>query len=166
MIMKFLKSLIKNIIPSTISYSGPFKNWKSLNNSNSYDKSNLQEYLFKQAKQVWENKEVYERDGHIFKTIHRSWHVSLSILEISKSLNKSNIKVCDFGGGYGTSYIENKFLINSLLVSSFFVISFSFFCCFVFLVFDISFSSFLLFRFALFCYFVFLLFTICLSKDQ
>ena len=116
MIMKFLKSLIKNIIPSTISYSGPFKNWKSLNNSNSYDKSNLQEYLFKQAKQVWENKEVYERDGHIFKTIHRSWHVSLSILEISKSLNKSNIKVCDFGGGYGTSYIENKFLINKFSI--------------------------------------------------
>ncbi len=112
MIKEYLKNLIKKLIPQSISYSGPYKDWKSLNDISSYDKSNLQKYLFNQAKKVWENEEVYERDGHIFEKIHRSWNVSISILEISNALEQYKIKVCDFGGGFGTSYIENKFLIE------------------------------------------------------
>ena len=67
MIKEYLKNLIKKLIPQSISYSGPYKDWKSLNDISSYDKSNLQKYLFNQAKKVWENDEVYERDGYIFE---------------------------------------------------------------------------------------------------
>jgi putative methyltransferase (TIGR04325 family) len=106
----FLKQLLMKIVPRSISFHGPYPSWKELIEKHSYHSPLLQNKLFEQAKRVWSGEAAYERDGFIFDEIQRSWPVSLTISKIINDKNKKSLSVLDFGGAYGSSYIENMFL--------------------------------------------------------
>ena len=110
----FFKLLAFKLLPRSIIFKGPYENWNSLEENNSYDSSKLNDRLFSQAQKVWDGKAKYERDGFIFNEIQRSWQVSFSFSIINNHNKADYLNVLDFGGAYGSSYIENAFLEDLL----------------------------------------------------
>ncbi len=110
----FFRLLAFKLLPRSIVFKGPYENWKALEENNSYDSSSLNDRLFSQAQKVWDGSANYERDGYIFDEIQRSWQVSFSFSIINQHHKADSLNVLDFGGAYGSSYIENAFLEDLL----------------------------------------------------
>ncbi len=118
-----LKSFIKKILPEKLKrilvginygWHGNFKSWKyAEKHCTGYDSDNILQKV-KEATQIVLNGEAaYERDSVVFKNIDYSFEFLTSILWIA-SQNKGNLSVLDFGGSLGSSYIQNKRILETL----------------------------------------------------
>lgn len=87
---------------------GHYKNFHQVSRKFSYENLNIAEKCFESAEKVFSGKFPFERDGYLFNQIEYSFGLLSSLFYIGNSCKK--ISIIDFGGGFGTTYIQNKIL--------------------------------------------------------
>lgn len=80
--------------------------------SEGYDSNSLIEKVRKAAKLVFDGKAVYERDSVVFDEIDYSYPLLASLL--FAAANSESLRVIDFGGGFGTTYQQNRRFLSKL----------------------------------------------------
>ena len=111
----FLLSLLKKFTPSkSIRFLGPFDSWGTAAvRARGYDNMDVLSAVRRSALKVKNGEATYERDSALFDKIQYSWPV-LSALLWAANLNKSKLKVLDFGGALGTSYRQNRRFLSDI----------------------------------------------------
>ena len=105
-----IKNLINFILNRNIKLKGNFSSWKNAyKKSSGYDDN----VIFKKAKksfnEIIDNKAKFERDTVLFY----NEDPDLELISIIKKLyNKKNIRICDFGGSFASSYFQNISFLN------------------------------------------------------
>jgi putative methyltransferase (TIGR04325 family) len=112
-VKKKVKKLISLHPKDLFGWHGDYPSWKqAVENSQGYDKMEILERTFKAALAVYEGKMPYERDGVVFDRIEFDWPLSTALLKILAE-NDNRLKLCDFGGAFGSSYFQNRIHFNS-----------------------------------------------------
>jgi putative methyltransferase (TIGR04325 family) len=111
----FLLTLLKKLSPSkSIRFLGPFDSWNTAAvKASGYDNLDVLSAVRRSALKVKNGEATYERDSALFDKIQYAWPV-LSVLLWVANLNKSKLKVLDFGGALGTSYRQNSRFLSSI----------------------------------------------------
>lgn len=126
--MKFMFNLIKKIInfivPSGLmklfisvfgdySFWGNYISWKAATKASSgYDNPELLEKVVASAKRVRDGHAVYARDGVNFQEVEYSWPMVAGLMCLAAAQGELN--VLDFGGAFGSSYLQFKSLALSM----------------------------------------------------
>ena len=106
--LNIIKNKIKKILNRNIRIYGSFENWKdALNQSKGYNDDVIFNITKKNFEKVLSGKALYERDSYLFhKKKYDNFLVS-RLNNLSKRLNRE-IKVCDYGGSFGSLYFQHK----------------------------------------------------------
>lgn len=89
-----------------------YKSWEdALAKAEGYDSEKITSSLLSAATKVRDGSAVYERDGVLFSEIQYSWPL-LAALSLSRRESQS-LRVLDWGGSLGSSYFQNKDLLES-----------------------------------------------------
>jgi putative methyltransferase (TIGR04325 family) len=89
-------------------FSGNYDSWVyALRDASSYDSACIFEKCLESSRQVLNGGALFARDGVAFKKPQYPWPLLASILSIS-SAQKGNIRIVDFGGGFGGTYFQCK----------------------------------------------------------
>jgi putative methyltransferase (TIGR04325 family) len=96
----------------SLTWRGNYKDWaEALKDSHGYDQVNILNSVKNAILQVKAGTAVYERDGVVFDRIHYSWPLITFLLKIALE-NQGALNVVDYGGSLGSSYFQNKELLN------------------------------------------------------
>lgn len=120
--MSMLKKTILNFLPPVI-FSFIRKLWRknifkrgyatwadAVADSTGYDTDVIFQKQVHCAQAVRNGTAVYERDGQTFDRVGYTWHLLSGIL-YAATINP-NLRVMDFGGGFGTTYLQNRKFLN------------------------------------------------------
>lgn len=89
-----------------------YKSWDdALAKAEGYDSEKITSRLLSAATKVRDGSAAYERDGVLFSEIKYSWPL-LAALSLSRRESQS-LRVLDWGGSLGSSYFQNKDLLES-----------------------------------------------------
>ena len=89
-----------------------FENWDAaLKLCSGYDSAQITEVTLDASRKVRDGVAAFERDGVIFDSVQHSWQLLSSILGTPRS--GSSLKVLDWGGSFGSTYRQNKGLIEA-----------------------------------------------------
>lgn len=89
-----------------------YKTWEAaLAKAEGYDSEKITWSLLSAATKVRDRSAAYERDGVLFSEIQYSWPL-LAALSLSRRESQS-LRVLDWGGSLGSSYFQNKDLLES-----------------------------------------------------
>ena len=123
-----LSNLIKHLIPPVITeklrkvynryngttFHGPIDTWSSASLSSSgYQNHLLVETIMDASLKVKNGEAAFERDGIIHDKIQYSWPITAHMLRIAIE-NDNELRVLDFGGGFGSHYFQNRDMFKSL----------------------------------------------------
>lgn len=110
-----MKKLIKMFLPLLLikyrmrpKWVGRYKNFHQISKRFSYENLNIADKCFDSAEKVFLGEFPFERDGYLFNKIEYSFGLLSSLFYIGNSCKK--ISIIDFGGGFGTTFIQNKIL--------------------------------------------------------
>lgn len=97
-----------------IEWFGNFDNWEEAQRmSDGYDSNEIFEKVRMSTLQVMEGKGAYERDGVVFDKLEYSWPLLACLLRIA-ALNNNRLRIIDFGGSLGSSFIQHRSFLNHL----------------------------------------------------
>jgi len=89
-------------------YSGTYDNWAdAMTSSGGYQDPQIAKIVCESARSVFLGKVMYERDSVTFASRQYSFQIAAALMWVGLHNNRS-LKVLDFGGGFGTSYVQNK----------------------------------------------------------
>jgi len=109
-ISRYLK---RQIIPK-VGWIGEYHNWNKVKElTNGYDSDLIIEHVTDSMLKVRNGEYAFERDGGISNEIQYSFPL-LSALLLIASKNKNKLNLIDFGGALGSSYYQNKKLLEHL----------------------------------------------------
>jgi putative methyltransferase (TIGR04325 family) len=102
---RIIKNLINSILNRNIKLKGNYSLWKdACKNSSGYDDNVIFNKAKKSFNNVINNKAKFERDTVLFYEDDPDLEL---IYIIKKLYNKKNIRICDFGGSFASSYFQN-----------------------------------------------------------
>jgi len=117
---------IKNIVPAKIyecirilfvpkvKWGGDYKSWEdAVRLTEGYNDSDLFEKVCNATLSVLNNKAVYERDSVLFYE-HEYNHKILPCLLYIAIKENGSINVLDYGGSLGSTYFQNRKLLNNI----------------------------------------------------
>jgi putative methyltransferase (TIGR04325 family) len=97
-----------------ISCGRSFSTWDAaVFSSSGYDGKNIIDKVLDSTLKVKRGEAVFERDSVIFDKIHYSWPVTSGLM-LAAAKNQGSLSVLDFGGSLGSSYFQNRKLLNQL----------------------------------------------------
>ena len=103
-------------------YRGTFSNWAdAMTSSGGYQDPQIAKIVSESAQTVLLGKAVYERDSVTFASRQYSFQIAAALMWAGLH-NKGSLKVLDFGGGFGTSYIQNKPFLSMLNMVSWIIV--------------------------------------------
>lgn len=124
--MNVAKKIIKNITPPLLlnllksrnqfGWFGNYQNWEEAkSNCSGYDSSLILEKCQTAALKVKNGEAVFERDSILFykSDYTHAWIILIGILHCALNESK-NINILDFGGSLGSSYHQNKYILNTI----------------------------------------------------
>ena len=89
-----------------------FKTWdQALSQCDGYDSTKITEALIAASRKVRDGKSAYERDGVVFDAIQHSWQLLAAILGTPRKGDV--LRVLDWGGSLGSTYRQNKELVEA-----------------------------------------------------
>lgn len=113
--IQYAKQLRHIIKPPAVEWSGDYASWAAASEASSgYSMSNIAEKAFLAARDVIHGRAAYCRDGMTFKNPEFNWPLITFIQALHRSVNRP-IRVVDFGGAYGDSYLQNRYFICDLV---------------------------------------------------
>ena len=131
MLSQTLKKIYKNLSPpiiqhsvrklfyrrkNTIYFSGPFSSWKKANDKCAgYETELIIDKVLNATLKVISGEVEYERDSVLFDKIQYSWPVAAGIM-MATAQNNGQLNLLDFGGSLGTSYLQNRKLLQNISV--------------------------------------------------
>jgi putative methyltransferase (TIGR04325 family) len=114
--MEFIRKVLIKLFPAKFSqFEGPFLSWEEcLNTSKGYESDEFFSRARSSAMLVSKIETIYERDSVIFRDKEINEFILLWLF-YQYSLSKNQVfNVLDFGGGYASSFYQNKKYLNSL----------------------------------------------------
>lgn len=121
-----LKSRFRRICPASvvqflrqITYKrskliGPYCNWETANdNSSGYDSQSILAQVERATDAVLERKAEFERNGALFSSIEYSFPSLAALLRVA-ALAGGRLSVLDFGGSLGSTYRQNRVMLDGL----------------------------------------------------
>lgn len=119
---QFIKSLIPPILLNILQkfrnrkygWKGDYATWQEARkDAVGYDDKKILQTVTNSLLKVKNGEAAYERDGVTFNEIQYSWQL-LTGLMFCSAKGQGRLKVCDFGGGLGTTYYQNKKFLDRL----------------------------------------------------
>ncbi len=114
-IYESLTSLYKKLNKNEFIYwEGNYSDWtKASQQCKGYDASEVLEKIKQSALKVKNGEAAFERDGALFYDQEYSWELLACVLKVAAEY-KGNLSVIDFGGSLGSTYIQNKKMLEGL----------------------------------------------------
>jgi len=119
---QFIKSLIPPILFNLLNryrnrkygWHGDYETWEEVQNiSTGYESDEILQKVKNSLLKVKNGNDVYERDSVLFDKIQYSWPI-LSGLMLAAAKSNGSLRVLDFGGSLGSTYYQNKKILNEL----------------------------------------------------
>lgn len=121
---KIKRSISDNVPPAVfrlyrrlvqkVGYFGNYKTWSDAEaESTGYDGDEILRKVREATLKVKQGEAIYERDSVLFDRIQHSWPVLAGLLWIATKQG-NRLSVLDFGGSLGSSYRQNKGLLDHL----------------------------------------------------
>jgi putative methyltransferase (TIGR04325 family) len=93
---------------------GNYPTWQdALKDATGYNSEVIAEKVLASALRVKRGDAAYERDSVLFDKVEHAWPVLAGLLWVSQC-NNGTLNVLDVGGGYGSSYVQNRKFLSSL----------------------------------------------------
>lgn len=94
---------------------GDFTTWQEAKDlSVGYDASNILEKVKSALLKVKNKEAIYERDSVLFNEVEHSWELLSALMWIAAQ-NRGVLNIIDFGGSLGSTYYQNKSLLDKLV---------------------------------------------------
>jgi putative methyltransferase (TIGR04325 family) len=104
----------RRINPVKSGYSGDYSSWKeALKNSTGYNSSDILKKVEEAAIKVKNGEAAFERDSIIFNEIEYNFHLQTSLLIIANQ-NQGSLNIIDYGGSLGSTYFQNRNILEIL----------------------------------------------------
>jgi putative methyltransferase (TIGR04325 family) len=95
-------------------FEGNYANWEEARaQCGGYDSKDILEKVLTATRKVKSGEAVYERDSVIFDSIEYTWPVTSGLMWAA-ARNNGQLNVLDFGGSLGSSYFQNRKLLEAL----------------------------------------------------
>jgi putative methyltransferase (TIGR04325 family) len=100
--------------PGVIRFEGDFPSWEvAAEQCTGYDAPEILDRILEATLKVKRGEALFERDSVLFDRIEYAWPV-LAGLMWAAARNAGKLNVLDFGGALGSSYFQNRKLLQSL----------------------------------------------------
>jgi putative methyltransferase (TIGR04325 family) len=109
--------------------SGDFRHWLDAAALCSFDRPEFVEQVCAAALAVTQGAAVHMRDGQVFDEIEYSWPL-LAGLMFAAACHGGALKVLDFGGSLGTTYLQNRRLLDRLAEVEWHIVEKEAYCAF------------------------------------
>ncbi len=108
-------ALVRALAPATpLTFTGDFASWpQAVAQSVGYDHALILERVLAATLKVKSGEAAYERDSVLFQRIDYVWPVTTALLWAA-ARNAGELRVLDFGGSLGSTYFQNRALIDPL----------------------------------------------------
>ena len=108
----FLKGDKEQQNSDTLNWYGEFKTWEeAVSKARGYDDEVILHKVKSSMLKVQSGEAVYERDAALFDEVQYSWPLVSFLLKAALE-NRGNLNVVDFGGSLGSSYFQNREILN------------------------------------------------------
>jgi putative methyltransferase (TIGR04325 family) len=109
------KKMYHAIYPPTVSWAGDYGLWSvALQKSSGYSTETIVNIAFKATEAVISGTGEFARDGVIFEQVEYNWQLVAIVHRLYLRLNRP-IRILDFGGAFGDTFIQNRKMINDLV---------------------------------------------------
>ncbi|MCB0415206.1 MAG: methyltransferase, TIGR04325 family [Bdellovibrionales bacterium] len=109
------KNIAGDPVP-TYGYFGDYSDYEQAKKlTGGYDSFKIIEKVTSSLKKVRDGEAPYERDSVLFDEIQYAWPLLANLLLVSQ-LNEKKLRLIDFGGSLGSTYYQNKHLLQHLSV--------------------------------------------------
>ena len=113
--IQYAKKLRQIIRPPAIEWCGDYSSWAAASEASSgYSESNIAEKAFLAARDVIHGRAAYCRDGVTFQKSELNWPLIAGLQAVHRKLNRP-IRVIDYGGAFGDSYLQNREFIKDFV---------------------------------------------------
>ncbi|MDR3358363.1 MAG: methyltransferase, TIGR04325 family [Desulfovibrio sp.] len=125
---KRCKSLMKDWLPLAVTrmvkqfageeagirWTGDYPDWQSaVAASAGYAQQSIFEKTRDAARAVRDRKALWERDSVLFHHVGFNWPLVAALMSVA-AWNKGRLSVCDFGGAFGSTYMQHRLLLEKL----------------------------------------------------
>ncbi|MES1224681.1 MAG: methyltransferase, TIGR04325 family [Bacteroidota bacterium] len=111
---KTINPLLRLFNTGKYGWSGNYSSWEEAKkNCTGYDSSLILEKVLQSTLKIKNGEAVYERDSVLFDKIEFSFPLLNALNQIATE-NRKKISVADFGGSLGSSYFQNKKILDTL----------------------------------------------------
>ncbi|MFC1497546.1 TIGR04325 family methyltransferase [Verrucomicrobiota bacterium] len=108
-----LIKIIRKIRGERYGWKGCYHNWQDAKAvSTGYDEDVILKKVKTALLKVKKGQAVYERDGVVFEKIQYSWPLTAALL--LSAVETGELRVLDFGGSLGSTYFQNKIILNAI----------------------------------------------------
>jgi putative methyltransferase (TIGR04325 family) len=115
--MPLLKKVYRIIRPPPVTWVGDYPLWETaVADCLGYDAQEIVDRAFKATLEVIEGRAKFARDGVTFDTAEYNWQLIAIVQRISRRLERP-IHIIDFGGAFGDTFLQNKYLIEDCVAS-------------------------------------------------
>jgi putative methyltransferase (TIGR04325 family) len=106
--------LARRLPQQDIRFVGDYADWSQAQQaSEGYAADRIADHVLQAAIKTKNEEAAYERDGVIFAEVQHSFPV-LAALLLAALTEKQRLRVLDFGGAFGSSYVQNRGLLQHL----------------------------------------------------
>ena len=114
---EFNKEIIKDILARTLlwfsGWRGSYRSWSDAESASlGYDSEKIVQAVEKAVEKVLNGEAAFERDSIAFQRIDYSWPL-LGII-LSLIIKNNRLRVLDFGGSLGSSYLQNRAFLKDI----------------------------------------------------
>lgn len=116
-IKKKIKNVLKKKSKQNYGWNGSYSSWDEAKLlSEGYQKKSIAEICFEATRKVINGDAIFDRDGVAFHNEEFNWPLITNLLLVGTEKNNS-IVICDFGGGFGSSYLQHRKLLNNIMIT-------------------------------------------------
>lgn len=109
-----LLDIVKYFVWGKYGWHGNYDTWEDAKrDSTGYDQKEILEKVKRSLLKVKNGEAVYERDSVLFDTIQYSWPL-LAGLMFASAKCKGAVRVLDFGGSLGSTYYQNRRILDKI----------------------------------------------------
>jgi putative methyltransferase (TIGR04325 family) len=95
-------------------WEGNYPDWESAAAAaDGYDSAAILEKVYGAALAVRDGKALWERDSVLFYEEAYNWPLVAGLMHLA-AVNKGTLRVLDFGGAFGSTYMQNRVLLDKL----------------------------------------------------
>ena len=116
-LLKIIKTIYRIVNPPAVTWTGDYANWQLAGESSrGYSGNEIADQAFNATLKAINGSAAYARDGVCFEIAEYNWQLVALVYRLSLKLGR-NIRVLDFGGAFGDSFIQNLSLIGGPVAS-------------------------------------------------